>query len=225
VETALPASLASTSAAAAHGFTTLRGGRLPGGGVRPSTQGSVTRPGLGRGPGLRRDFAGNAGCALLRHRHGAAEVGLDGDDWLGTFRLHIRRRHGQNIPCPASSRCGTVHMPPPCVIGIVLSTRRSIRLRRAESPGAAVAAPLRPGGPIRATQPRSGRAPGTPVIIENVVEQIDTIVRPVRHTGWQTCQPGDREVRVQLPLVLKINGLPPQGALFDRAYAYVRGHY
>jgi len=67
--------------------------------------------------------------------------------------------------------------------------------------------------------------PGTPVIIENVVEQIDAIVRPVRHSGWQTSQPGDREVRQQLRKVLKNNGLPPQGELFDRAYAYVREHY
>jgi len=67
--------------------------------------------------------------------------------------------------------------------------------------------------------------PGTPVIIENVVEQIDAIVRPVRDTGWQTSQPGDREVRRQLRLSLKNNGLPPQGDLFDRAYAYIAEHY
>ncbi|MHB8290524.1 MAG: hypothetical protein ACYDEY_15075 [Acidimicrobiales bacterium] len=71
-----------------------------------------------------------------------------------------------------------------------------------------------------------GRDPaGHATIIENVVEQIDAIVSPMRHTGWQTSQPGDREVRVQLRLVLKNNRLPPQGALFDRAYAYVREHY
>nr|MDQ2729409.1 type I restriction endonuclease subunit R [Actinomycetota bacterium] len=67
--------------------------------------------------------------------------------------------------------------------------------------------------------------PGTPVVIESVVEQIDAIVRPVRGTGWQTSQPGDREVRRQLRLVLKNNGLPPQGAIFDRAYAYISEHY
>jgi type I restriction enzyme R subunit len=65
----------------------------------------------------------------------------------------------------------------------------------------------------------------TPVIIENVVEQIDGIVRPVRGTGWQTSQPGDREVRRQLRLVLHNNGLPPQGVIFDRAYAYISEHY
>jgi type I restriction enzyme, R subunit len=65
----------------------------------------------------------------------------------------------------------------------------------------------------------------TPAIIENVVEQIDEIVRPVRGTGWQDSQPGDREVRRQLRLVLKNNGLPPQGEIFDRAYAYISEHY
>ena len=67
--------------------------------------------------------------------------------------------------------------------------------------------------------------PDVPVIIENVVEQIDAIVRPVRGTNWQTSHPGDREVRRQLRLVLKNNGLPPQGEVFDRAYAYIREHY
>ena len=65
----------------------------------------------------------------------------------------------------------------------------------------------------------------TPAIIENVVELIDSLVRPVRGSGWQTSQPGDREVRRQLRLVLNRNGLPPQGELFDRAYAYIREHY
>jgi type I restriction enzyme R subunit len=64
-----------------------------------------------------------------------------------------------------------------------------------------------------------------PMIIETVAEQIDAIVRPVRGTGWQTSHPGDREVRLQLRLVLKNNGLPPQGEVFDRAYAYIREHY
>lgn len=67
--------------------------------------------------------------------------------------------------------------------------------------------------------------PETPVIVENVVEQIDAIVKPVRGTGWQHSQPGDREVRRQLRLVLKNNGLRPQGELYDRAYAYIREHY
>ncbi len=67
--------------------------------------------------------------------------------------------------------------------------------------------------------------PGTPVIVEHVAEQIDAIVKPIRGTGWQESQPGDREVRRQLRLVLRNNGLPPAGELYDRAYAYIREHY
>lgn len=67
--------------------------------------------------------------------------------------------------------------------------------------------------------------PGVPVIVENLVEQIDDLVRPIRGTGWQGSQPGDREVRRQLRLILKGNGLPPAGELYDRAYAYIREHY
>ena len=66
--------------------------------------------------------------------------------------------------------------------------------------------------------------PGVPVIVEHVVDEIDAIVKPVRGSRWQESQPGDREVRKQLRLVLKNNGLPPTGELFDRAYAYIREH-
>jgi type I restriction enzyme, R subunit len=65
----------------------------------------------------------------------------------------------------------------------------------------------------------------TPALIENVVERIDAIVRPVRGTSWQTSQPGDRAVRRELRLVLSNNGLPAVGELHDRAYAYIREHY
>ena len=64
-----------------------------------------------------------------------------------------------------------------------------------------------------------------PVIVEHVVDEIDAIVKPIRGSGWQESQPGDREVRRQLRLVLSRNGLPPTGDLFDRAYAYIREHY
>jgi len=42
---------------------------------------------------------------------------------------------------------------------------------------------------------------------------------------YHRSQPGDREVRQQLRVVLKESGLPPQGEVFDRAYAYIREHY
>jgi type I restriction enzyme R subunit len=67
--------------------------------------------------------------------------------------------------------------------------------------------------------------PDVPLIVGKVVEEIDAIVRPVRGTRWQESQPGDREVRRQLRLVLRNSGLPPSGELYDRAYAYIREHY
>jgi type I restriction enzyme R subunit len=66
---------------------------------------------------------------------------------------------------------------------------------------------------------------GVPVVIERIVEQVDSLVQPVRGTGWQTSHPGDRTVRQELRLILKNNGLPPSGELFDRAYDYIRENY
>ena len=87
---------------------------------------------------------------------------------------------------------------------------------------------------IKIIDPRKGaltqifeefRPEGTPVIIETVVEQVDSLVSPVRGTGWQSSHPGDRTVRQELRLILKNSGLPPAGELFDRAYAYIRENY
>jgi len=64
-----------------------------------------------------------------------------------------------------------------------------------------------------------------PVIIENIVADIDTIVRQVRYTGWNETQEGDRTVRKEVRLILKKYGLPTTGDLFDRAYAYIRENY
>jgi type I restriction enzyme R subunit len=69
------------------------------------------------------------------------------------------------------------------------------------------------------------RPEGVPVVIENVVEQVDSLVQPVRGTGWQTSHPGDRTVRQELRMILHNNGLPPSGDLFDRAYDYIRENY
>lgn len=87
---------------------------------------------------------------------------------------------------------------------------------------------------IKVVDPRKGaltqifeeyRPEGISVVIENVVEQVDSLVEPVRGTGWQTSHPGDRTVRQQLRLILNNNGLPPAGELFDRAYSYIRENY
>ena len=65
----------------------------------------------------------------------------------------------------------------------------------------------------------------TPVVIEAIVEDIDNIVAPVRGTGWQTSQPGDRRVRRELRLILSKYKLPPEGDLFSHAYNYIRENY
>jgi type I restriction enzyme R subunit len=87
---------------------------------------------------------------------------------------------------------------------------------------------------IRVVDPRKGaltqifeeyKPEGVPVVIENVIESVDSIVQPVRGTGWQTSAPGDRLVRQELRLILKNSGLPHSGELFDRAYAYIRENY
>ncbi|MFC8663092.1 type I restriction endonuclease subunit R [Streptomyces sp. NPDC057199] len=64
-----------------------------------------------------------------------------------------------------------------------------------------------------------------PQILETIIEKIDALVLQTRYTGWQASQPGDREVRRQLRVILKEYGLPPTGALFDRAYAYIAANY
>ncbi len=65
----------------------------------------------------------------------------------------------------------------------------------------------------------------TTLIIEHIVDQIDALVQPVKGTKWQAIQPGDREVRRQLRLLFKNNGLPLTGELFDKAYAYIKENY
>ena len=64
-----------------------------------------------------------------------------------------------------------------------------------------------------------------PQILESIIEKIDSLVIQTRYTGWQASQPGDKEVRRHLRLILKEYGLPPTGELFDRAYAYIAANY
>jgi type I restriction enzyme R subunit len=67
--------------------------------------------------------------------------------------------------------------------------------------------------------------PGVPVIIESVVTDIDSIVKQVRFTGWNSTQAGDRVVRREVRAILKKYGLPTTGELFDRAYSYIHENY
>jgi len=67
--------------------------------------------------------------------------------------------------------------------------------------------------------------PDTPVIAENVVTDIDTIVRQVRFTGWSQTESGDRTIGFEIREVLKKYGLPTTGPLFDRVHSCIRANY
>ncbi|OBC02694.1 hypothetical protein A5785_02460 [Gordonia sp. 852002-50395_SCH5434458] len=66
---------------------------------------------------------------------------------------------------------------------------------------------------------------GASVVIEDVVTDIDRIVRESAYSGWAEDQGGDREVRKQLRLTLKKYALPVSGDLFTKAYNYVKENY
>lgn len=65
----------------------------------------------------------------------------------------------------------------------------------------------------------------TPVIVERVVEDIDSIVRTVRFEGWQETIAGEREVQRALRRTLLKYQLHKEQELFDRAYAYIKQYY
>lgn len=65
----------------------------------------------------------------------------------------------------------------------------------------------------------------TPVTVTDLVRDIDTIAKDVSYAGWNESQPGDREARKQIRLVLTKYQLPATGPLFDNTYAYIRENY
>lgn len=66
---------------------------------------------------------------------------------------------------------------------------------------------------------------GLPVIVIDVVFEIDSIVKQVAYTGWHRSDSGDKAVRRELRTSLRKFGLPPDGVVFDRAYEYVKENY
>jgi type I restriction enzyme R subunit len=65
----------------------------------------------------------------------------------------------------------------------------------------------------------------TPVIVEKLVDEIDSIVRLVRFAGWQTTVRGEREVQKALRASLMKYKLQRDQDLFDRAYGYIKQYY
>jgi type I restriction enzyme, R subunit len=65
----------------------------------------------------------------------------------------------------------------------------------------------------------------TPVIIEQIVKDIDDHVKFTRFDGWQWTKTGEREIRQALRKTLLKYQLHKEQELFDKAYEYIREHY
>jgi type I restriction enzyme R subunit len=66
---------------------------------------------------------------------------------------------------------------------------------------------------------------GTPVIVENIVNRIDEVVRAVRFEGWQSTHRGDQEVRQALRKTLYVQFKIRDNDVFEKAVGYVREYY
>ena len=65
----------------------------------------------------------------------------------------------------------------------------------------------------------------TPQVIQDIVEQIDKIVKATRFKGWQNSNSGPREIQKALMLTLAQFGLGKDKELFNKAYGYIEEHY
>lgn len=65
----------------------------------------------------------------------------------------------------------------------------------------------------------------TPIIVENVVNRLDEVVRGVRFEGWQSTIRGDQEVRKALRKTLYVQFKIRDNDVFEKALGYVREYY
>lgn len=65
----------------------------------------------------------------------------------------------------------------------------------------------------------------TPIIVDNIVNRIDEVVRGVRFEGWQSTIRGDQEVRKALRQTLYLQFKIPDNDVFEKALGYVREYY
>lgn len=65
----------------------------------------------------------------------------------------------------------------------------------------------------------------TPVIVERIVADIDSIVKIVRFDGWQGTTAGKQEVKKALRSVVWIKYKIKDKEVFDRAYSYIEQYY
>lgn len=65
----------------------------------------------------------------------------------------------------------------------------------------------------------------TPIIVSNVVDRIDEVVRGVRFDGWQSTIAGDQEVRKALRQTLYVQFKIRDNDVYERALGYIREYY
>ena len=65
----------------------------------------------------------------------------------------------------------------------------------------------------------------TPVIVERIVADIDSIVKIVRFDGWQSTTAGKQEVKKALRSVVWIKYKIKDKEVFDKAYNYIEQYY
>ncbi|TWE10473.1 type I restriction endonuclease subunit R [Rudaeicoccus suwonensis] len=65
----------------------------------------------------------------------------------------------------------------------------------------------------------------TPIIVSNVVDRIDEVVRAVRFEGWQSTIRGDQEVRQALRKTLYVQFKIRDNDVFEKALKYIREYY
>lgn len=65
----------------------------------------------------------------------------------------------------------------------------------------------------------------TPIIVDNIVNRIDEVVRGVRFEGWQSTIRGDQEVRKALRKTLYVQFKIRDNDVFEKALGYVREYY
>jgi type I restriction enzyme R subunit len=69
------------------------------------------------------------------------------------------------------------------------------------------------------------KTPDTPVIVERVVADIDSIVEKVRFPEWQQTDEGERTVKQALRRALLSYKLHRDQELFEKAYGYIKQYY
>jgi type I restriction enzyme R subunit len=69
------------------------------------------------------------------------------------------------------------------------------------------------------------RSDDTPIIVTNVVNAVDEVVRGVRFEGWQSTGEGDRLVKQALRRTLYVKFQIRDNEVFERALGYVREYY